>query len=448
MSFSRNSARALMLSTAIFMALSPAVAAPAFAAIEAEIKEGPKAGLPDDVSEGFRTFVDILEISGADENQINAARAFMEFVETNPELVTREVPSMSKLEQEEMLSGFEKGSQALRALEAVTDVLVSQDWLKEVNPELAKQIQTECKRRFLGGRDMYAATDLILQDPSKFDDDPVNLLEDVGGIGRECIENLQVYSRVAAEEIKKLDTYIEAKKVELQEAKDRGDDQAVARIEAEIADAEKRREEVKKGLDLAALLEVLAGLASMAVGVAAIIATGGSCVPCYGEVVGGALAVTNGIKKLEGKEVTDVPIPVRRPGVNPEGQPTAEEYAAEGTRLEADPNYTVIQPEKPGGNFHIATDKNTGDIVIFQVTPPLQITLEIAGATNGLLSQKDLLDVGDLDKVSWTQVGDPLLVNPASVSVVLKGDLDGVPVQVSFDQNPVNKPVVVTVEPN
>lgn len=419
----------------------------ALPATEAEIFNGPRIAIPVDAQEGFRKLIETLKAAGMDADSINAARKFVDFVENNPDLIGSEIPSLSKDEQAAYKAGLSEGTTALTAIEGISTILASQDWLKEVDPELAAQIKEQCARRSLGGRDMYAAANQILRDPQNFDGDPVNLMEDVSGVAKECIENLAVYSRVAAQELNRLENFIKLKKEELEQAKKDGDQNAIDRIEAEIAAAEERKEEIKQSLDLAAVLEVLMGVASLAAGIAAIVATGGACVPCYAKVASGAAAIVDGVDKLtEDPPERPVNVEARRPGVNPDGAPSPEEFEQEKIKIDQDPNLEVIEPETSGGNFVIAKDKNNGNIVITQLRPELQITLELSKTISAPLSDTNLLPLDKLGDVAWSQVTQPLIVEPSMLHVLLKGTIGGTPVKVSFNQKPVDKPVAVTVE--
>lgn len=114
-----------------------------------------------------------------------------------------------------------------------------------------------------------------------------------------------------------------------------------------------------------------------------------------------------------------------------------------------DQTLDYITPERDGGNILIARDKATGNLLILQISPELKITIDVedeASANFGASSDSLLFPPDRFTDVKWTEVSDPITVEPTRISLTLKGELDGNPVSVSFVQASVDEPFLVTAQ--
>jgi tetratricopeptide (TPR) repeat protein len=438
--------RVFTLACALWAGATPSVFAQDAYAPEAEVQPATTfASLPKEIVPGLVQLVSFLQDVNADKETLEAAESFLSFLQQNPEAFSREVSTLSGDELDAYGQSMSLGAKALEALRPVSEALANQQWLKEVDPTLADEIRRECGRRLLDGRDLYREAEAILRDPASFSGSSQSLLDGLTGSVNECVENLAVYAATAANEILRLDEAIGTYQQALEVARAAGDAAEVARLEAAIQEAQQRKEEVEKGSDLEALLQVLMGLAGVVSGVVGVIASAGSCVPCYGEIVAGAAATIDGIKKLdETTEVTSTS-PAYREGIVPDNAPTPERIAKEVARIEADGALDYISPANPGGNFLIAKDRANGNLVIVQIEPSARITVNVAEAVASPITRDDLASKDAVSQIVWESVLN-LVVKPDSVSLLLAGALNGTPLVASFDQKPVDSQFIVTID--
>lgn len=406
------------------------------------------AALPDETRSGIAALIENLEAIDADDEAKSAAQDFLQFLNNNPEYLGSEIQNFSQDQLAGFSEGLASGARALAALKPIADALGSNEWLRSVAPQLADEIIEECGRRFVGGVDMFENAATILEGVQTPDANSRNLLDDFSLSSRECIENIQVYSEIRAEAIAEVDAYISEKQKELQAALDSGDQEAVERIREEIAQAQEQKRKIESGDDLLALLKFLSGVAGFVAGVAGVVASGGTCVPCYGEMVVGAAAAVNGWNELNEEDRTEtVKGPAQRPGIDPNGNPTQEERDVARDRIQDDPNYAYITPDVPGGNFMIAREEGSGKIVVFQITPARRIILDLTNGKEGAFSDTNLLPLSRVGEAIWSSVRTPISIDRTDLRVDLEGVYNGQNFVASIVQNPADGPVRVTIEP-
>lgn len=433
------------LATALWVSISPVIAQIA----DAPEAEPPTAatsfiGVPPEIAAGAANLVTQLEAAGASQEDLDAARAFLAFLSTNPDAFSKEVSSLSESELDRYASSLAYGANALKAIKPISEAIGNLGWLREADPQLAENIIRECGRRNVGALDLYAQASLVLSGDTSVD--RVNLADAVGSAATECLENLKAYALRATELEANLNAQISELTVKINEARERGED--VTGLEAELAAAQQKLEEVKKGNDLAALLKILAGLASVAGAVIGMIATGGTCsAACYTAITAGAGAVIGGINDLEGQTVPiKSVVPATRPGINV-AEPTQEAAEAAVKAIAQVPETFTYIPATGGGNFIVTKDVQSKNIVIFQIEPPLRITIDLAVAKPAPVTTESIATIEDLRAVNWTEVLDGFSVTPHSVSLQMTGTLGDVLIRVSFEQNPVTDPFIVTIQP-
>lgn len=338
------------------------------------------------------------------------------------------------------------GASALKALEPIANRLASSEWLQDLDPELASDLRRECGRREVSGRDMFLEAERLLREPVD-DSASINLSDDLDSTITECFENLAAHSAAIVQEIREVDAEIQRVQDAIEEEKNKEspDEDKITALEEQLKKAEERKRDLEKDDDFALALKLLLGLAGMVSGTIGLVASGGSCAPCAAEALAGAHTVAQTLQEMgeDPGSVVDT-VPASRDGINPDARPTDAEIAETKALIETDPNLDYIAPDTPGGNFLIARDKTTSDIVIVQIKELSRVTikaaeLELAQVVEGVETAQQL------DAASWTSVRS-LDVQKHSVQVRLSGTLNGREIEASFDQNPVDRPFVATVE--
>lgn len=393
--------------------------------------------------------VTMMRDAALDPGAIKAIEDFQGFITENRGLFERPISELSNEERVQLLAGYQNALMGMEAIKPLAEILSSREWLTSADPALAARLKERCGRDFVSGRDVVKEFGELLANPISFDGDTVNIVEDFTGIQRECAEAAADIAALAAQESARLAAYIESEERLLEQAIADGDQEAIDRHRANLEQARQDKEEVDRDFDLAQALKFLSGLGQAVAGVVGIVASGGSCVPCYLAVANGVYEGYTAIDAMTGADTVLVNTPASRPDIDPDVEVTPDEFQEAIENVRIDPQYQVIEPRTPGGNFIVTRETGTTLLVIHQIKPdPFIIELDLTNVTPGAGTNLGLLPLNRLTDVVWTQVEDTKGIQRTSVNLILIGDLDGVEVKVSFNENPVGGRIVVTATAN
>jgi hypothetical protein len=310
-------------------------------------------GLPENILPAVAMLRSRLEQVGAQggvtESHLAAADNFLKLLRENPGIFSQEVPALGKDQRAVYTEAAKQGLIALESLSGISAVLAQKDWVTQVDPALAEMIQQQCGRRTMDERDLFENARILLDGVATPDEESRNLLTDLDQTGRECAASLARLAEAAAKQLQTLENEINSLTQRLETETDPAERN---RIAAEIEQKREEQRQIEQDSGLIGLLTFLSGLASFAAGVASVIATGGTCVPCYAQIAGGAAALQKGYEMMEGKAVTVTEtVPARYPGIDPARKPDEAKRTDAVNELNADVRLLIFRQRPKAATF-------------------------------------------------------------------------------------------------
>lgn len=395
------------------------------------------------------TVITMMRDANVDEQAIKAIEDFQKFISDNKSLFERPISELSQADRIQLQTGYSNALAGMEAIKPLAEVLSSREWLTKADPDLAGRLRERCGRTFVSGRDVVKEFGKIFSNPTGYDGDTVNIVEDFTGIHRECAESAADFAALAAQESARLAAVIEREERLLAKAIADGDQEAIDRHTANLEKARQDKKEVDRDFDWSQALKFLSGLGQAIGGVVGIIASGGSCVPCYAAVANGVYDGYSAIDAMTGSDTVVVSSPASRPGIDPSADVSQEEFSEAVAEIDVDPRYEVISPKNPGGNFIVTREVETGYLVIHQIKPePLIIRLDLKNVVAGSGFDADVLPLERLTEVEWISIETTDGISPTRINLLIDGKLDDKAIRVSLNENPVGEPIIVTATAN
>ena len=443
----KNFANASVVALAVFLVPAVSQSNPEIAAIQFFSEDDSSA--PMNILDQGETVIQMMSDAQVDGQAVASIEAFQDFVKQNKDLVEKPISQLSPSELLRLQAGYQNALSGMEAIKPIAEALASRDWVMAADPTLAARLKERCGRTFVSGRDVVKEFSEVFNDPTGYSGDTVNIIEDFTGIHRECAEAAADYAALAAQESARLAAYIQEQERLLQEAIDAEDQEAIDRHTANLEEAREDKKKVDRDFNWSQFLKLLAGLGQAVAGVVGIISSAGTCVPCYAAVAKGVYDGYTAVDAMTGSDTVTERTPASRPGIDPSQAPSGEEFTDALEEIELDPRYKVVTPEMPGGNFIVSIEEESGDLVIHQIKPDqVIIPLSLKMASAGIGSANDLLPISRLGEVEWQTVQGTEGISQTQVNLTMTGNIDGQNVVVSFNENPVGRPLVVTVSRN